>query len=181
MTVNLTLYLVCAFGGITAYFVFYGMLHALLRKKSGDLCYKGEVSARREQSRGAFSGFVYVAILILFYVLKVEQGNMQMEMYLFVALVGLFVGRSLFPLLIVSILPNGIYENGIVTKRNLILFDKIKKFDIYEPEKQRDDGVLFLRLYTFKKETLGPRAALMIDRKDKAKIRNIMKQRMAEV
>jgi hypothetical protein len=179
--VNLTLYLVSAIGGIIVYFLYYGFMHALIRTKSGALCYRGEISARMEQRRGVFSGFVYVVMLILFYIMKFDQGNMMTEMYFFVALVGIMVGRSLSPLLLGSILPNGIYENVIATKKSITFCKEIKRYDFYDPQKPRDDGVIYLTLYKSDKEKARGAGALMIDRKDKAKIEKIMKQRMADV
>ncbi len=178
MKINLALYLLCAFGGIAAYSLLNGGMYAFLFRQIGALRYKGALSARRERSHGILSGALLVAILVVYYFIRTDQGSMVTSMYYFVLLISFLTGRSIFPLIMSFFLPTGMYENGIVTSRGLVLYKSIKKHDIHDTEKPRDADVLFLRLYTLKSDYFGGKV-FMFDRKDKGKITRILKEKTA--
>jgi hypothetical protein len=176
MTINMGLYLLCAFGGIGAYSLFYGLIYAFFYKKIGVLRYRGTVSADREKAHGMISGAVLVAILIVYYFMRNDRGNMNYEMYLFVLLISFLTGRAIFPLFLSFFLPTGMYDNGIVTSRGLVFYDNVKRYDIHDSGKPRDADVLFLRIFPMKSEYFGGKV-LIFDRRDKGKVQYIMKQR----
>ena len=176
MTINKGLYLLCSIGGIAAYSLFYGVIYIIFYNKIGALRYRGTASSRREQTNGIISGVMLIVILVVFYFMRANQGNMKPEMYFFALLIGLMAGRSLFSLILLFFLPTGMYENGIVTSHGLAFYEKIKKYDIHDSGKPRDTDMLFLRVFPEKLEYFRVKT-LIIDRKDKGKVQYILKQK----
>jgi len=156
--------------------MFTGVMYLGVRKQIGPLLYKGDFSAQREQNRGIISGIVLCIILVIYYYTRKEQNNMKTEMYFFVVLISFMTGRTLFPLAMSMFLPSGIYDNGVVTGRGFVLFKNVKRHDIHDTKKARDNDVLFLRLYSTKLDFVGSKA-LMIDRKDRAKVQKLLKRK----
>ena len=177
MKIDLVLYLLCIVGGFAVYLLFNGVLYVGLYKRLGSLLYRGVFSVVKEKVQVVTSCLSLVAVMFAYYMFRREQGNMRYEMYLFVLFVGFLAGRTLFPLITGYYLPTGIYDHGIVSRRGIALYKDIKRHDIYDTGRGRDEDVLFLRLFTTKYDFLGAQA-LMIDKKDKGKVEKLLRGKL---
>ena len=177
--VDLKLYLLCAFGGFAVYLAAFSIFYAYMRKAVGISYYQcGDNSASKYLAQGLLSAVLITAVLVLYYMVRSRSSTpMAKSMYLFVFLGTAMSARSVFGIVMEFILPAGIYEQAVVTSRNIIRYKSIKNYTFYDTGKRADQGVLYLRLFTSDSKLAGS-STLLIDRDDKAKVQKIMKQRM---
>ena len=181
--VDLKLYLLCAIGGFAIYFIFNLIMYGSLRKPIGISYYQGSpLTVKRIQSHALMSAILIVALLVVYYLFRVDQDTpMNNGMYIFVALAGFISARGIFPLVLDVMLPAGLYEQGVISERaSFTRYKDIKNYDFLDTGKRRDAGVVYLRMYTSNSKLFGTKY-LVVDKEDKTKVQKIMKQRMSQI